>query len=384
MASDFFAPTVDVNNNPDNAVIRTRAFGESPEIVSRAALAYIKGHLEEREIPTVKHFPGHGNTNIDSHHGLPTIDEPIERLREIELAPFQAAINADVPAVMSAHIGFPALDEHPATLSHRILTGLLRDEMGFTGLIFTDSMSMDAISKRYGHEASTVQAKAAGVDVIESNETPKLMLQRCEALVHALDNGELPTSVFEKTIERLTRIREQFDIGNVPALGNETNAMGEAARAVAAKTIRSVKDPFRPLSNESGTVIIDFQRLRHFEFGDPFNLPGIVRESLKEKLPQATVITLSQEPSDDELAQARKTVPNAKTLVLMTRDANTYSSQADIGRDLISRTNAERLVHVSMRGPYDRDIFGDVDNTLLTYGDPAVTVQALVDKLAGA
>src|SRR5699024_2438471 len=92
-----FAPAVDVNNNPDNPVIRTRAFGENPDVVSRAALAFIAGHEDERVVSTVKHFPGHGDTSIDSHHGLPTVDQPIERLREIELAPFQTAIDAGVP-----------------------------------------------------------------------------------------------------------------------------------------------------------------------------------------------------------------------------------------------------------------------------------------------
>lgn len=378
-----FAPTVDVNNNPDNPVIRTRSFGETPDVVTRAALAFIKGHEAERMITTVKHFPGHGDTNVDSHHGLPTIDQPIERLREVELAPFQAAIDAGVPGVMSAHIVFPALDEHPATLSHRILTGLLRDEMGFTGLVFTDSMSMDAISKRYGHEASTVQAKAAGVDVLESNETPELLVRRHQALVDALDDGTLPASIFEETIARLEQARERYGVGNVPALGPADPAMRDAARAVAAKTIRASKDRFVPLPDSPDTVIIDFQRFRIVEFGDPFDLPQILRDGLAKRLPHATLASLSHEPTEEELAKARDAASRAKTLVLMTRDANSNSDQGKIGRDLIARAHADRVVHVSLRGPYDRGVFGPVDDTLLTYGDPAVTIEALVDRFAG-
>ena len=378
-----FAPTVDVNNNPANPVIRTRAFGETPEVVSQAAVAFIRGHVDQKVIPTVKHFPGHGDTSVDSHHGLPVIDQPIERLRSVELAPFQASIDAGVPAVMSAHIVFPALDEHPATLSHRILTGLLRDEMGFQGVIFTDSMSMDAISTRYGHAASTVQAKAAGVDVLESNETPALLVERHQALVTALADGTLSVEIFETTEQRLNKLREWFQIGEVPELGPPDERFRDSARQVAARTIRSAKGAFQRLDPSRKTVVVDFQRLRHFEFGDPFNLGRIVQQGITGRLPNATVVTLSHDPADPEIAHAHEAVAGADTLVLMTRDATDNTYQAEIGRDLISRAGAGRVIHVALRGPYDAGIFGDVDDILLTYGDPAVTLEALVEKLAG-
>ncbi|MDQ3654305.1 MAG: glycoside hydrolase family 3 protein, partial [Chloroflexota bacterium] len=147
-----FAPVVDVNNNPDNPVIRTRSFGDTVEKVIEGALATIRGLTNTRVVSCVKHFPGHGDTSVDSHLGLPVIDHPLERLHEVELAPFKAAIEAGVPAVMTTHIVFPVLDAHPATLSRAILTGLLRVELGFEGVIFTDSLSMDAINDRYGLE----------------------------------------------------------------------------------------------------------------------------------------------------------------------------------------------------------------------------------------
>jgi len=377
-----FAPTVDVNNNPKNPVIRTRAFGERPEVVSRAAIAFIHGHIHEDVVPTVKHFPGHGDTSIDSHLGLPIIDQPIERLHNVELAPFQASIDAGVPAVMSAHIIFPALDEHPATLSHRILTGLLREEMGFRGLIFTDSMSMDAISKRYGHAASTVQAKAAGVDVLESNESPALLVERHQALVAALEDGTLSPDLFEATEARLNRVREQFHIGDLPEFGDPNPALRDIARAVAARSIIALNGTFESIDASGKTVVIDFNRLRHIEFGDPFNLPGILRKGIGERIPNATVITLSHEPKAEEIDAAMNAVGGADTLVLLTRDATDHTYQVEIGKKLIARADANRVIHVALRGPYDAGIFGDVDDTLLTYGDPAVTVQALVDILA--
>lgn len=379
-----FAPTVDVNNNPANPVIRTRAFGETPEVVIRSALASIRGHLAENVIPTIKHFPGHGDTNVDSHLGLPVIDRPMERLRAIELAPFQAAINAGAPAVMSAHIVFPALDEHPATLSHRILTGLLRDEMGFTGAVFTDSMSMDAISKRYGHADSTIHAKAAGVDVLESNETPELILGRHQALVTALEDGTLPVEIFEATEARLAKLREQFSIGHVPELKEPDPGIRDFARNVAAKSITIVRNSsFKPLDGATKTVVVDFQRLRASEAEEPYNRAGIIRDGIEQNVPNATVVTLSQDPDDTEIARVRESVDCVNILVLMTRDATDNAYQVDISKDLIARADADRVIHVALRGPYDAGVLGEVDDTILTYGDPAVTLEALVDLLTG-
>ena len=380
-----FAPTVDVNNNPANPVIRTRAFGETVEAVSRAALATIRGFLEEGVIPTVKHFPGHGDTNVDSHLGLPVIDHPIERLRSVELAPFQAAIDAGVPAVMSAHIVFPALDEHPATLSRRILTGLLREEMGFEGVIFTDSMSMDAISKRYGVADSTVQAKAAGVDCLESNETPAQIAERHAALVAAIEDGRLPVEIFEATERRVAVLRERFGVGTRRSVAPTDDTLRDRAREVAARTIRTADgSAFRPLEDGKKTVVVDFQRLRASEAEDPFNRAGIVRDGLADQSPDIRVITLSHEPQAGELSRAREAVDGAEVLVLLTRDATDNPDQVVVAKELIARAKPSRVVHVALRGPYDSGILGEVSDTLLTYGDPAVTLEALVERLTGS
>ena len=146
-----FSPVADVNNNPRNPVINTRSFGESPDVVGRLAAAYVRGLRAGGMLATLKHFPGHGDTDVDSHLGLPIINQPRERLDAIELAPFREGIAAGADAVMIAHIQLPALDPgefSPATLSQPIVTGLLRGEMKFDGLIYTDSMGMDAVARR--------------------------------------------------------------------------------------------------------------------------------------------------------------------------------------------------------------------------------------------
>ncbi len=381
-----FAPVVDVNNNPDNPVIRTRSFGDTVEKVVEGSLATIRGLTNTRVISCVKHFPGHGDTSVDSHLGLPVIDHPIERLHEIELAPFRTAIAAGVPAVMTTHIVFPVLDEHPATLSRAILTGLLREELGFDGVIFTDSLSMDAIDARYGLEDTAVRCKAAGVDVLESNESLDKQLVRFRALVAAVEDGSLPLDLFTSTVERLDSLRAAYGLAELtPPLPPVDPTLRAEAERIAAGTIAVVGgDPFVPIGDDEPALIVDFQRLRSSEAEDPFNRGGIIREETALQLPGTRVATLSHEPGDEEAAFAIDAARLAQTIVIMTRDATDFSYQVEISRRVIEAAGPDtRIVHVALRGPYDSGVLGSVGDTILTFGDPAVTLKMLVGVLSG-
>jgi len=381
-----FAPVVDVNNNPDNPVIRTRSFGDTVEKVVEGSLATIQGLTNTRVVSCVKHFPGHGDTSVDSHLGLPVINHPLERLHEIELAPFQAAIEAGVPAVMTTHIVFPVLDEHPATLSRTILTGLLREELGFTGVIFTDSLSMDAIDTRYGLEDTAIRCKAAGVDVLESNESLDKQLVRFRALVAAVDDGSLPIDLFTSTVHRLNSLRSTYGLAEaMPSLPPVDLTLRAEAERIAAGTIAVVGGgPFVPIEADEPALIVDFQRLRSSEAEDPFNRGGIVREEAALQLRGTRVSTLSHEPGDEEAAFAIDAARLAKTIVLMTRDATDFPYQVELSRRIIDAASPDaRIVHVALRGPYDCGILGQVDDTILTFGDPAVTLKMLVGVISG-
>jgi beta-N-acetylhexosaminidase len=195
-----WAPSADVNSDPDNPVIGVRSFGDDPRLVARHTVAYVEGLQAAGVAACVKHFPGHGDTAVDSHHALPRIDAGMDTLRERELVPFQAAIDAGAKGVMSAHILLPALDaDLPGTLSPAALTGLLRASradggLGHTGLIVTDGMEMQAISATYGLERGSVLAVAAGADALcvgggLADEDTVLRLR--DALVRAVHDGEL-------------------------------------------------------------------------------------------------------------------------------------------------------------------------------------------------
>lgn len=189
-----FAPVLDVNNNPANPVIGERSFGEDPERVIRLARAWMRGSLREGVACCVKHFPGHGDTHVDSHHALPTVDKSLEQLEALELRPFRAltAGAQPAPAVMTAHIVYPQLDpEHPATLSKRVLTGILRESMGYGGVVITDALMMKAVFERYGYARASVLALQAGADMPLAQGSPAEQAEVLEAIAAALADGRL-------------------------------------------------------------------------------------------------------------------------------------------------------------------------------------------------
>ncbi len=383
-----FAPSVDVNNNPDNPVIRTRSFGDTAEAVSDCAGYVFRGHERARVMTTVKHFPGHGDTAVDSHLGLPVIPYDRERIDAVELAPFRAAIAHGVPAVMSTHILFSALDEVlPATLSPAILTGLLRRQMGFSGLIFTDSMSMNAISGAYGVGESTVLAKLAGVDVVESNDPLHDLLERHGTLLAALESGRIPASAFQETADRVDDVRERYQITGEPTeLPKPPRDRADTAFEIALRTIdHGGPKPFAPVPPDASTVFIDFQRFRTTEAEDPVGRAGVLRDAIAEHLPGAVIATLSNDPTEDEIKQAIDSAGAASTLIILTRDASDLPRQAEIAQHVIaSARDSARMIHCAMRGPYDAGRLANVDDFLFAFGDPAISIRALLAVLAGA
>ncbi|MEU8889644.1 glycoside hydrolase family 3 protein [Streptomyces sp. NPDC048442] len=250
-----WAPSADVNSDPGNPVIGVRSFGADPLLVARHTAAYVEGLQASGVAACTKHFPGHGDTNVDSHHDMPRIDVDLDTLHARELVPFRAAIAAGSKSVMSAHILLPALDPtRPATLSPQILTGLLREELGYQGLIITDGMEMQAISATYGIERGSVLAIAAGADAIcvgggLADEETVLRLR--DALVLAVRSGELPE---ERLADAAARVRAlatwtqqartsgpgaEVQEGTAP--GNETGR--EVGTAAARRALRITRAP---------------------------------------------------------------------------------------------------------------------------------------------
>lgn len=207
-----FAPTVDVNNNPLNPVINTRSFGEDPQRVARLAALFVQGLTEAGTLASAKHFPGHGDTEVDSHIGLPVVSADMARLRSTELVPFKAAIDAGAALVMSAHIALPAIEGNtttPATLSPRVMTGLLRDTLGFRGLAITDAMTMEGVGKGYTVEESSVQAVQAGADMLLKPSDPTRAIN---AVLAAVEKGDISRARIDSSVRRVLELKARSGV----------------------------------------------------------------------------------------------------------------------------------------------------------------------------
>ena len=220
------APVLDVNTNPNNPVIGDRSFGADPSVVSTLGNAFIKGLQENGVIATGKHFPGHGDTDLDSHKQLPVVKHDAKRLKETELKPFMEAIGKGLEAIMTAHVLYPAWDiSMLATLSERILKGLLRKKLGFKGLIISDDMEMGAIAKNYPIEEATVNAIKAGVDVILIGNNIEKQKRAVQSTLEAIDEGKLSEARIEESIKRILKVKDKYLLPYHPADYDDVKAL---------------------------------------------------------------------------------------------------------------------------------------------------------------
>lgn len=205
-----FAPVLDLNNNPHNPVIAERSFGADPQRATELAMAWMAGSEAEGVACCVKHFPGHGDTSVDSHRDLPTVDKPLAELEQFEFAPFRLAAG-HAPAMMTAHIVYPELDaEFPATMSRRILTGLLREQWQYRGVIITDAMDMHAIAHRYGAGHAAVNALVAGADMVMALGTAEIQEETIAAIAAAIDDGTLDMQDVAQKLARLSSLARTY------------------------------------------------------------------------------------------------------------------------------------------------------------------------------
>jgi beta-N-acetylhexosaminidase len=205
-----FAPVLDLNNNPNNPVIAERSFGAEPKRAAELAMAWMAGSHAEGVACCVKHFPGHGDTHVDSHRDLPTVDKTVAELEALELAPFRMAA-PQAPAMMTAHIVYPAIDaENPATMSPAILDGILRKQWSYKGVIITDGMDMHAIAGRYGVGNAAVRALAAGADMVMALGTTETQNETLDAIANAIADGSISREQVEQSLARLSALAHAY------------------------------------------------------------------------------------------------------------------------------------------------------------------------------
>ncbi|QKW35111.1 glycoside hydrolase family 3 C-terminal domain-containing protein [Actinomadura sp. NAK00032] len=369
-----YAPVADVNTNPANPIIGVRSFGERTGLVGGLVEAQVRAYRRAGMIATPKHFPGHGDTETDSHLGLPSVGYDRATLDRVHLPPFRRAIAAGADAIMTAHVVVKAIDPGlPATLSPKVLTGLLRDEMGFDGLIVTDAMDMDAIDENWGTREATAMAVKAGADVIMSTGDYTAHEEAVGALRDALRTGELSEARVDASVRRVLALKCAYRVAEHryadPARaerisGNAAFRRRALAMGVAATTL--VKNdggvlPFDPASPERTLVAGTVQT---GEFADAV---AAVARGPVESWRAATT-----DPADAEIAEAVRRAAGADRILVATFSSGPLpAGQAGLVRAL--RATGKPVAAVAIGLPYDIASYPDVPAYIATYGTTART-----------
>lgn len=384
-----YAPVMDTNNNPSNPVIGTRSYGETPQKVAEMGAIAIKAYLKAGISPCVKHFPGHGDTDVDSHLGLPVVAKNLEDLHEFELIPFQQAIAAGVPAIMTAHILYPQIEKNglPATFSSVLLTQLLRQQMGFDGLIVTDALDMRAIADRYPLGKASIMALQTGADVIMSfSMTLEEQRAAFEEVVAAAESGEIDISSNAQALARLESWRTRFCL---PPAEFEPSQADYATVAQAARqgiTVVNSNPDFLPLTKLSSKrpLLIDFTAGIESPVEEG-RLPGpLLEQELRRSLPTLLRLEVAARPTEADIQRVLSWASQSDLLLVVTRNAKRYASQAKLVRELLTRQfNQAPTVVMAAREPYDLQLFPEAALTVATYGDPPATIKALANLLTG-
>ncbi|BCL16840.1 hydrolase [Micromonospora sagamiensis] len=333
-----YAPDADVNSNPDNPVIGVRAFGADPALVARHTAAWVRGLQAGGVAACAKHFPGHGDTRVDSHHDLPRITADRARLDTGELVPFRAAIAAGAQAVMTGHLLVPALDPTlPATLSRRVLTDLLRDELGFHGVVVTDAVEMRAVADTYGLTGVAVRALAAGADAIcvggeHADEETARRLR--DGIVAAVVDGELPEERLAEAAKRVGQLAAWTTTARADRSRYAgSNGVGLAAARRAVRVTVGDGGPLTPLT--APAHVVEFAPPRNIAIGA--ETPWGVGVPLAELLPGTTTVRYAEADVPADPAAG----PRDRPLVLVVRDLHRHGwMRAAVERALVARPDA--------------------------------------------
>ncbi|MFE0809147.1 glycoside hydrolase family 3 protein [Streptomyces sp. NPDC058794] len=380
-----YAPSTDVNSNPDNPIIGVRSFGADPEVVSRHTTAWITGLQSSGVAACAKHFPGHGDVAVDSHHDLPAYGASREAIEAQALPPFRAAVAAGVRAVMSGHLLVPAYDpDLPATLSRRVLEGLLRDELGFDGLIVSDAIEMGAVTARYGIDGAAAKAVGAGVDAVcvggESAEEATVDLL-VKALVTAVGTGELPE---ERLAEAAGRVREFADwsaglraAGSADAGPVAADPVGQVAARRAVRLTGAARDAL-PLT--AAPHVVELAPLTNLAIGS--QTPWGVAGPLRERLPGTTSVRVGgRELEEGTVALESCALEPAagRPLVIVARDAARHAWMDRAVTGLTAARPDAIVVEMGLPGTY-----GSGTARIFTHGASAASGVAAAEVLTGA
>jgi beta-N-acetylhexosaminidase len=370
-----FSPVVDVNNNPSNPVINTRSFGEDPQRVARLSAQFVKGTQDGGAIATAKHFPGHGDTDVDSHVGLPVVAANWTRLDTLELVPFRAAINAGAGMVMTAHIALPAVEGDsttPATLAPRIITGVLRDSLSFHGVAITDAMTMEGVGKGYSVVESSVLAVKAGADIILKPSDPTKAI---DAVLAAVERGEISAARIDSAARRVLEQKARTGIAFNPIVDLDalrevvgSAAHREKANDIARRAVTLLRDT-KSLLPIAGRRVSVVQYMPETEL----RAGKIFGNEIKSAFPGTRVIKISPATSVTDLDSVTRQVAGSDRVVVAAyvrriEGEGRPAVPPHIAKWIDDLSNKEKVVAVALGNPYLIRQFPNASTYLVTYG----------------
>ena len=411
-----FAPVLDVNNAPDNPVINVRSFGEDPEDVAKYGVAFIEGLQSQDVLATAKHFPGHGDTNVDSHRGLPVIEHTREQLEKTELVPFRQAVEAGVASVMIGHIGLPKLDAEqitplrqfktyyteegaeivresaviPASMSEKIQTGILKNDLGFKGLVVSDALDMSGLTIYMTQEEAGVRALLAGTDVLLKPADADAMISGIKS---ALASGRLPEARLNDAVRKMLAWKYEFGLFkekitpleriDTAVAGSETAALADEIGTRSVTLVRN--EGLLPLGRGSKIAVLGISN--GFE-GSSLMAPfgGTMRQAGLQVSP----VFLQENSTPEQVAAARKAVGEADIVVAALYGRVRTGAKNSVGLPENGTTilreamaSGKKVIGVSFGNPYVLSSFPELKTYIVSYGDMPSLQRATARALTG-
>lgn len=381
------APSLDVNNNPKNPVIGVRSYSDDPKRVSIYGKEYIRGLQEKGVLATAKHFPGHGDTVVDSHLGLASLNFDLDRLNSIELVPFKTAIKNGVEAIMSAHIIFKELDDVPATLSHKILSGLLRQELGFNGLIVSDCMQMKAIDNLYTTEAGTVMGIKAGLNIACVCHTLERQINTLKALEEAINNGTIDIKIIDERVERILNAKSKIEklmneefynksVDELVEYFNNIDDHKEIAQQVSDEALTLYKGS--AYKYNKNTLLIGNVPFASTIAEDKLNSRNLL-DVLRHENIGIDVLEVNINPENiDEIVEKAKAYQSVIYV--------TYNMMQNLNQTVLANRLEKEIKDfyvISSRNPYDCLQLSEVKNVVCLYEYTKVSIQTMMKYIKG-
>lgn len=354
-------PVLDINSNPNNPIIGTRSISNNPTVVSKYGLAIVKMFLKYNLIPVIKHFPGHGDLNIDSHLGLPVLSKSIEKINDFELVPFKNAIKHKAPAIMTGHIQVQCLEKDnklPASLSKNILQKLLRNKLNFKGLIITDELNMKGITSNYSLEDGALKALIAGSNMVLFNLNEKSTTKAFHYIHKNLDHNKTLKNNIEDSYKRIKAVKNKFltELTHKPVLRNNFRISNELAN----KVVHWIKKDFffKPLHTNDSIEII-------FPITSKLQKSDLVRITQKLNLKRSHLIEYDLNPSTENINSILKKLKNQSKKILITYDISVRPKQKSLVKELFFLYSELPVISAGLE--YDVELIPQIKNFVAAY-----------------